>query len=56
MFTTVEMKAHEDQLNAGFERVCEVHSTIIAVNLHKVLEWIARVCYRRDIDFTFSYR
>jgi len=39
-FTTVTMSTYQNQLNARFLKVCEFHSTIIAVNLHNDLELI----------------
>ncbi len=48
MFTTVTMSAYQDQLNAGFSKVCEIFK-VRAIESN-VQEFYTPVCYCGDIS------
>ncbi len=50
MFTTVMKIAYQDQLNAGFSKVCEIFKVHGTESLKYVQEVYTPVCYCGDIS------
>ncbi len=50
MFTTVMTNAYQDQINAGFSKVCEIFKVRCIESLKYVQEFYTTVCYCGDIS------
>ncbi len=50
VFTTVMTSAYQDQLNAGFSKVCEIFNVHGIESLKYVRAFYTRVCYCGDIS------
>ncbi len=56
MFTTVTSNAYQDQLNAGFSKVCEIFKVGSIESLKYVREFYTPVCYCGDISTAQNVR
>ncbi len=50
VFTTVTMNAYQDQINAGFSKVCEIFKVCGIESLKYIREFHTLVCYCGDIS------
>ncbi len=50
VFETVTTNTYQDQINAGFSKVCEIFKVHGIESLKYILEFHTQVCYRGDIS------
>ncbi len=56
VFTTVTTNAYQDQINAGFSKVCEIFKVCGIESLKYVWEFYTPVCYRGNISTPETWR